>query len=263
MAKVNISKIKVPEGTENQILLAARMVREHYFPNRSKNFPDWILIFAALEILENCSLATPLQTVEMMMSPGMVESSGLRREIHTAIAACRNYKAELNWNEGVFTGSKKFGFEKLAAMASYLAARGPRFCRRKMNLLLFYSDFAQYYLHNESISGSKYVRLDRTTTQENFERTIDSLVSKGILKIYKNARKKEQIEPLSETIVDQLSVFEITTLHWVMSTFGSMSCRDLIEYFGQEHTYRFTRRGDFIAYEYARLFRQLPQPSTT
>jgi len=262
-SRANISKISVPDGMENQVLLASRMVREHYFPNRSKNFPDWILIFAALELLQANSSITPLQTVEMMMSPAEIDSCGMRRDIHSAIAACRNYKAELNWSEGVFTGSKRYGFEKLGAMAAYLAARGPKFCRRKMNMLLFYADFAQYYLHNSSISGSKYVRLCDTTTHENFDRTVESLVSKGVVSINKTAGKKEVITPLSESIIENLTVLEITTLHWVISTFGKMSCKEMSAQFGGEHAHRFTRRGDFVAYEYARLFRQLPEPSAT
>src|SRR6476469_510240 len=137
----------IPEGIENQILLAARGVREHYFPNRGKNFPDWILIFSILKILDVRPDATVEDILQIMTNPAILESCDLRREIHAAIAACRSHRAEHGWNEpSVFNGAKNAELEKLGAMTAYFGARGYKVCRQKLNMLLFYADFAHYYL---------------------------------------------------------------------------------------------------------------------
>ena len=135
--------LRIPEGSENQILLAARVVRDHYFPNRSRNFPDWILVFAILEILEARPDATVEDIFQMMTTPAIVESCDLRRGIHMAIAECRSHKAEHGWDEpSVFNGARRTEFEKLSAMTAYLSERDSKLCRQKLGKLLFYADFA-------------------------------------------------------------------------------------------------------------------------
>ena len=239
------------------------MVREHYFPMRGKNFPDWIIIFAFLKILD----AWPESTMEgmflTMTDPASIEDCGLRREIHMAIAACRNHRAEHKWNEaGIFNGVKQLEFDKMGAMTAYFASRSSKLCRRKLNILLFYADFANYYLHNVSISGAKYVRLCQGPMQEFYERMLDSMVSSGIIRL-DAVGNEEQVTKLSDSVLDNLTINDLTTLHWVMSTFGGVPCNELVETTNRESSHRFTRRGDYIAYEYARLLKNLPQPSLT
>jgi hypothetical protein len=196
---------------------------------------------------------------EMMMSPASIESAELRRVIHGAIAACRNHKIE--WNEaGIFNGAKQHEFEKLGAMTAYFAARSQNICRRKLNALYFYADFANYYLHNVSISGARYVRVCQGPMQEYYERMLDTMVAKGIVEMNKSGG---QVTKLSDSIIDNLTIMEITTLHWVLSTFDSLSCHEINEHSHRESSHRFTRRGDYIPYEYARLVKNLPQPSAT
>ena len=88
------------------------------------------------------------------------------------------------------------------------------------------------------------------------------MVSKGIVGLNKTGNG-EQIIRLSDSVLDNLTITEITTLHWAQSTFGKMPCSNISEHARQESAHRFTRRGDYIAYEYARLFKSLPQPSLT
>ena len=253
----------IPEGIENQVLLAERGVREHYFPNRSRNFPDWILIFAILKIIEAQPNATVEDIFQMMTTPALLESSDLRREIHAAIAACRSHRAEHGWNEpSVFNGAKNTELEKLGAMTAYFGARGSKVCRQKLNMLLFYADFAHYYLHEVSISGAKYVRVCQGPLQEFYDRVFDSMVANGIVGL-DISEGEEQVVKLSDSILDRLTIAEMRTLQWVLSTFGKFSCLDISEHARRESAHRFTRRGDYIAYEYARLFKNLPQPSLT
>ena len=263
LRKLNERGLRLPEGSENQVLLATRLIRDHYFPNRNKNFPEWILIFAILKILNDRPDATLEQIVEIVTTPALAESCELRREIHSVIAACRHHTAKHGWNQpNVFNGSKQFEYEKLGAMTAYFATRGPRLCRETLSTLLFYADFGHYYLHQASISGSKYVRLRHGPMQENYERMIDSMVANGIVKLNQTANN-EQVTKLSDSILEKLTINELTTLHWAISAFGSMPVSALYEQNKNEGSHRFTRRGDYIAYEYAPLLKNLPQPSLT
>lgn len=263
LRKLGEKGLRIPEGSENQVLLAARMVREHYFPNRGKNFPDWIIIFALLKILESRPDVSLEDMFQMMIEPASIESTELRRDVHAAIAACRNHRAEQKWNEaGIFNGVKQLEIDKLSAMTAYFAAQGSSLCRRKLNVMLFYADFVNYYLHKVSISGAKYIRLCHGPVQEFYERDFDSMVSGGVLKS-DAVDNKAQVAKLDESILDSLTINELTTLHWVKSTFGRMSCDQLVEHTSRESSHRFTRRGDYIAYEYSKLLKSLPVPALT
>ena len=81
----------LPLGFENQILLVARMVREHYFPGRDKNFPDWLLVLALIDLHQQFPTASLDDLFETMKIPSNIESAELRRTIHTAIADCRKH----------------------------------------------------------------------------------------------------------------------------------------------------------------------------
>jgi len=238
------------------------MVRDHYFPDRDRNFPDWLLVFAIARVLQQTPNASPDEILEIMKTPAEIESAELRRDIHTAIADCRKRNAGHNWNDvGIFTGARGFAAEKLAGMAAYLSAHGG-VCLEKLNGLLFYSDFVHYWLHGESISGSRYVRSSSGPGQEFFGRNIDSLINEGVVEV-DTSGSKHHLVPAIESFAKELSVNEVTTLHWIRSTFGPMSLPEVGEHLRRESSYKFTRRGDFIAYEYSKLFKVLPQPSAT
>ena len=54
-------------------------------------------------------------------------------------------------------------------------------------------------------------------------------------------------------------MLEIVTIHWVVTQLGEMSERESIKYSETELAHRFTRRDSFIAYEYGRLLKNLPE----
>jgi len=246
----------LPPGLENQILLVARMVREHYFPGRDRNFPDWLLVFALLEILTEFPKATLEELFETMTLPANIESPELRRRIHSAVADCRKHVGKNMLNTCVFRGGRTFTFQKVGAMSSYFTTRAHSICSTKLDRLLFYSDFVHYCHYRESISGARYVRQWEGPGQEFFERSVDSMLSTQILR--KDDKCEKSVLPCSEQIINELSVLEISTLSWVHSNFGSMSTSEISESVRQESSHKFTRRGDYVAYEYSKLFQNLP-----
>ena len=244
------------QGHENQILLVARMVREHYFPGRDRNFPDWLLVFALLEILDEFPTASAEELYETMTLPANIESPELRRRIHSAIAQCRKHVGRNMLNTCVFRGGRPFTFDKVSAMSAYFSTRAHSICSQKLDRLLFYSDFVHYCNFGESISGARYVRQWDGPGQELFERQVESMLSTQILR--KGGECERSVQACGDQILNELSVIEIATLNWVQSNFGSMPTPQLGETLRQESSHKFTRRGDYVAYEYSKLFQNVP-----
>jgi len=246
---------------ENQILLVARMTRDHYYPGRDRNFPDWILVFAVLRLLEIYASASPERLVDLLKDPSQIESPELRRYLHASIAAGRSRDlARRNDDGSVFSGGRKFSLEKTSGMSAFLASRCPKLTRAKLNQLLFYTDFVHYFLYGESISGARYVRHRFGPVLEFFDKTFDEMLSAGAIALGFTAPGSETVIGPETSIIEQLSMLEIATLTWVVKNFGKMSETDIREFLYRECAYRFTRRGDYIAYEYAHLFQKLPPP---
>ncbi len=157
----------------------------------------------------------------------------------------------------VFTGYRAFSFEKMAAMVSYLASRTSDLYKTKLNKLLFYADFANYYLHGSSISGSRYVHLPYGPVPDSYEETLETLNHYGVIDISK-LNSSELVRSGENSAPDFLSPEEKRSLDWVLETFGGMSATQLTEISHREKAYKNTRTGEEIAYEYAKFMAKLP-----
>jgi len=88
------------------------------------------------------------------------ESREFRSLLQTYVEPVKTFELDpLTVEESVFTGFRMFSPAKLSAMAVYIAQRGEQIYKNKLNKLLFYSDFINFYLYGRSISGSKYVHV--------------------------------------------------------------------------------------------------------
>lgn len=248
------------ERYENQVLLGARMVREYYYPDRQKNLPDWILIFAIRDLLKMRSETSPEELFELLIVQSKVKTQGqLSRYLAASITA--NAKAADPAEASVYTGSRKFSFAKLSAMAAYITLHGKKVCRTKLNKLLFYSDFVNYFLHGHSISGSRYVRHRFGPALDRYESMVSTLKYTGVIRVKNESGSEESIVARDKSLVETLSIQEMVTIQWVLANLRSMTASEISQYSRRESAYRFTRQDDYIAYEYARILRKLPSRS--
>ncbi|RNA63089.1 DUF4065 domain-containing protein [Chryseobacterium nematophagum] len=74
----------------------------------------------------------------------------------------------------IFSGYKRPSFEKLTNMILYFGEKLNPF-KTKMNKLLFYSDFLMFKKYCFSISGVKYLAIDRGPVPDNFQSIYDYL----------------------------------------------------------------------------------------
>ena len=170
--------------------------------------------------------------------------------------------AEAPQTEGlnVFNGNRIFSPDKMAAVVSYFASNATSLYKTKLNKLLFYADFINYYLHGNSISGSRYVHLPYGPVPDGYEDTLQTLQHYGVVDISEQ-NSAELISKGDNSAVNFLTPDEVKTIEWVTSTFGSMSASQLTELSHREKAYRNTRTGEEIAYEYAKFFEKLPPKS--
>ena len=157
----------------------------------------------------------------------------------------------------IFSGYRNFSLEKMAAMVSYFADRTTDLYKTKLNKLLFYADFANYYLRGNSISGSRYVHLPYGPVPDSYEDTLETLNHYGVVDTVKQ-NSAELVRPGDRSAVGFLTADERSTLDWVLESFGSMSASQLTDISHRERAYKDTRAGEEIAYEYAKFLAKLP-----
>lgn len=158
----------------------------------------------------------------------------------------------------VFTGFRAFSLEKMAAMVSYFASRTTDLYKTKLNKLLFYSDFANYYSFGTSISGSRYVHLPYGPVPEGYEEALETLNHYGVIDITKQ-NSADLIRSGDKSAAGFLSPEETRSLDWVLEKYGTMSASQLTELSHREKAYKNTRAGEEIAYEYAKFLDKLPE----
>ena len=158
----------------------------------------------------------------------------------------------------IFTGNRTFSLEKMAAMISHIASSSQDLFKTKLNKLLFYSDFVHYYLHGQSISGSRYVHLPYGPVPDGYEETLDTLNHYGVIDIQKQ-HSSDLVRSGENSATQFLSPEESASLDWVISQYGKLSASQLTELSHKEKAYRHTKTGEEIAYEYAKFFENLPK----
>jgi uncharacterized phage-associated protein len=203
--------------------------------------------------------------VERLTSPSYEDAREFARMLDqkqgVAVAPAPAVEPVPEVDANVFTGHRAFSLEKMASMVSYLASRTSDLYKTKLNKLLFYADFANYYVHGSSISGSRYVHLPYGPVPDSYEETLETLNHYGVIDVSKQ-NSADLVRPGDNSATDFLSPEEIRSLDWVLETFGGMSASQLTEISHREKAYKNTRAGEEIAYEYAKFMAKLP-PKTS
>jgi len=249
------------ESRDNQILLTARMLRDHYQPKRKKNLPDWILVLAVRDMLTILPGASPEELCDYLVARPRVAAHVSRFMAASLIAEATERSRTRSHEISVYTGARKFSFEKIAAMVTYITGKGQVTSRLKLNKLLFYGDFVNYFLHGRSISGAKYLRDTNGPETDRFDSILTALRYSGVVKVKEDDQGEEIIVPSDHGKAVNLSIIETVTMYWVLKNIGPLSPSEVCRYSQSESVHRFTRQGDYIAYEYAGLLQDLPERS--
>jgi len=249
---------------ENRVLVAARLVREHYLPNRKSFSPDWILIHALQDLLDLQPDASPQDLFRQLLTQS---SPGSRSLMSRYVVASLTTTLDVALNEArdranIFRGGQKFSFARISAMAAFFASRSKHVCPVKLNQVLFYSDFVHHATYGRSISGAKYVRRIDGPIIDNYASVLKTLFYAGVLKEKAGSAAGKEFIVHEEPSILEFSLLEILTLYWVHAEFGDWTGSEIEEYSQQESLYRFTRQDECIAYEYSRFLAKIPADPT-
>ena len=226
---------------DDNILSAAVELKKSFLPESQNEPPEWAFVTAILDWQSQ---------TEDELNQAALDSDAFRYHLGEHVRRLRE--------ADMFSGARSFSFKKLAAMASYIASRGHDISRTKLNKLLFYSDFVNYFLHGASISGSRYIHMAYGPVPEYYRETLETLSAENTLH---TERVKGHYELSSEGsgTLDVLTILEIASIGWVLDNFDDMNAHVLSGHSHEEKAFRFTRQGEFIPYEFAKYFRLLPE----
>ena len=155
------------------------------------------------------------------------------------------------------SGGRTFAFKKLGSMVDYIASRGHSISRTKLNKLLFYSDFVNYFLHGESITGSRYVHLHYGPVAEHYRETLEIMEDEAALRLV-NVRGHDELVAVGDKSLKFLTILNVATINWVLGNFGKMSAQEISDYSHREYALLLTHEGEFIPYRFASFLQKLP-----
>ena len=226
---------------DDNIIAVAVELRKKFLPEFQSELPEWAFVTAILDWQSQ---------PENELDEAALDSDAFH--IHVGEHVRRVREADM------FSGGSSFSFDKLAAMASYIASRGHEISRTKLNKLLFYSDFVNYFLHGRSISGSRYIHMPYGPVPEYYRETLETLSAENRLHT-ERVKGHDELTSEGREVLDVLTILEIAAIGWVLDNFDNMNAHALSDHSHEEKAFRFTRQGEFIPYEFARYFRHLPE----
>ncbi len=202
--------------------------------------------------------------VELLTSPSFEDARDFARMLDHA-SATKSVEAPASVTPlaaaNAFSGNRAFSPDKMAALVSYIAGRSSELYKTKLNKLLFYADFVNFYLLGRSITGSRYVHLPYGPVPDAYEETLETLNHYGVIEMSKLG-SADLVGAGDSRAAELLTEPEQQAVDWVLATYGTMSAGEISEVSHKEKAYRNTRMGEEIAYEYAKFFVKLP-PKTT
>jgi uncharacterized phage-associated protein len=254
------------EIPKNVFERAAKKVSEHYKHETGRTYPDWAIQNAIQNVFEERIDMLADDIDDLVTSPVSDESYLFKRYLEDAMESVQVFEASPETQaverartvrQDVFTGFRAYSADRLAAMAQYIASKGREIYKTKLNKLLFYGDFIHYYLHGQSISGSRYVHLPFGPVPEEYENVLSGAAESNRIKLVQ-AGTDAVLVKADDGPVEELFDDEKKTLDWVLSNYGELSSSAISEMSHREKAYKFTRQGEDIAYAYAKFFEKLP-----
>jgi uncharacterized phage-associated protein len=253
--KANTMSFEIPESRLEPLVTELRQAIK---ADTGTDYSESTIRNSVMDWLESRLDVLFEDAVERLTSPSYQDAREFARKLDDAESMSFAGETVPEAEATVFSGYRAFSLEKMAAMVSYLSTRTQDLYKTKLNKLLFYSDFANYYLHGFSISGSRYVHLPYGPVPEGYEETLETLNHYGVVNISRQ-NSSDLVQSGENSTIEFLTSEEVQSLDWVLETYGRMSASQLTEISHRERAYKNTRTGEEIAYEYAKFLYKLPE----
>lgn len=151
-------------------------------------------------------------------------------------------------------GFKEFSKIKTMAVISYICKKGGVF-KTKLNKLLFYCDFLNFKIKNESITGLKYARIDFGPVPHDYELLYSYAISKNVLSTEEVIIGDNVFEKYVCGNIPFDSVFldkeEEQIIDFVCEHFSSFTASQIVAFSHEEDAWKEVKNGKIISYKYA------------
>jgi putative zinc finger/helix-turn-helix YgiT family protein len=170
-----------------------------------------------------------------------------------------NFKEYLLGNHlaDIYSGYRNPSFEKFTEMVVFFSEQIEPY-KTKMNKLLFYADFLMFKQSCFSISGKRYVAIDRGPVPDKYASIYEYLVNENEVEIqyteFPGGYTGEQFKAKADRPFNPslFSENELDVLHKVASVFKSTSTHSIIELSHLEEAWKKNEKNkSIISYEYA------------
>ena len=95
---------------------------------------------------------------------------------------------------------------------------------------------------------------------DQYDTLLKTMVYTGVVRLQAaEADSESELVVVHEPSIESFTLLEVVTLYWVHANFNTMTVSDISEYSQHESVYRFTQQNNYIAYEYSRLLKKLPE----
>lgn len=170
-----------------------------------------------------------------------------------------NFKEYLLGNHlaDIYSGYRNPNFEKFTEMVVYFSDKLSPF-KTKMNKLLFYADFLMFKQSCFSISGKRYVAIDKGPVPDKYASIYEYLANQNIIEIkyseFPNGYTGEQFKSREDRKfnADLFTEQELNTLEKVANVFKETSTNEISELSHLEEAWKKNEKGkSVISYQYA------------
>jgi len=170
-----------------------------------------------------------------------------------------NFKEYLLGNHlaDIYSGYRNPNFEKFSEMVVYYSSKLSPF-KTKMNKLLFYADFLMFKKSCFSISGKRYVAIDRGPVPDKYASIYEYLANENVIEIqyteFPGGYTGEQFKAREDRKfnAELFTENELETLEKVASVFKDTGTNDIISLSHLEEAWKKNvKNKSVISYEYA------------
>jgi len=161
----------------------------------------------------------------------------------------------LSHEEDIFNGYKRFDFDKLENLISYIADKVSNFYQTSLNKYLWYIDFSYFKKYTRSITGLRYIKYEHGPVIEEFayKDIINYKSDKYFIEEYESNDDSTVVKIKSTKNYD-LSIFtkdELDVINKIIDDFKNKSCTMLSDLSHKEQGWIKTQSKELISYDYA------------
>ncbi|KRQ86041.1 Antitoxin MqsA [Caloramator mitchellensis] len=162
----------------------------------------------------------------------------------------------LSHEENIYNGYKKFDFEKVENLISYLADKINELYQTNLNKLLWYTDFISFKHYVTSITGLRYVKCHYGPVVEKrgYVELLNYPSDKFVMEEQESIDGTSTIIKIKSNKNYDMSIFteeELQVINIVIDKFKNKSCREISDISHKEKGWLETPFENLISYDYA------------